>query len=202
MTTEKLKELFQARLAFFGQHLSDETLTAQLKGYTAVLGTVPDDIAEQAFYIALGNCRYPTQFLVDWKDAVRAVMRKDAPSNAELWKIATDAVYYITDELEREAHGGWIGEPQGASYKRAQQRFDSLPQAIREWAGSPQGLCELVGNPNKNELECFVRPKFERMLDESPVCTLKLPALTELGARDEPSLLNQAEPEEEHFPRL
>lgn len=31
MTTEKLKELFQARLAFFGQHLSDETLTAQLK---------------------------------------------------------------------------------------------------------------------------------------------------------------------------
>lgn len=202
MTTEKLKELFQARLAFFGQHLSDDTLTAQLKGYTAVLGTVPDDIAEQAFYMALGNCRYPSQFLVDWKDAARAVMRKDAPSNAELWKITVDAAYYITDELEREARGGWIDEPQGASYKRVQQRFDSLPQAIREWAYSPQGLCELVGNPNKNELECFVRPKFEQMLDDSPVCMLKPSALTRLSVKAEPSLLNQAEPEEERFPRL
>ena len=55
MTTEKLQELMQARMAYFGEHLSDERVTAQLKAYAANLGTVPDDIAEQAFLIALAN---------------------------------------------------------------------------------------------------------------------------------------------------
>lgn len=186
MTTEKMKELFHARLSFFGQHLSDEMLTAQLKGYTAVLGTVPDDIAEQAFYMALGNCRYPSQFLVDWKEAVQTIMRKDAPSNSELWQMTVDAAYYIADELERESHGGWIDEPQGTSRKRAQKRFESLPQAIQEWAYSPDGLRDMVGTPDKGELERFVRPVFERMLDEAPVCKLKLPTLTQLNEKNEP----------------
>ena len=30
MTTEKLQELMQARMAYFGEHLSDERVTAQL----------------------------------------------------------------------------------------------------------------------------------------------------------------------------
>lgn len=186
MTTEKMKELFHARLSFFGQHLSDEMLTAQLKGYTAVLGTVPDDIAEQAFYMALGNCRYPSQFLVDWKEAVQTIMRKDAPSNSELWQMTVDAAYYIADELERESHGGWIDEPQETSRKRAQKRFESLPQAIQEWAYSPDGLRDMVGTPDKGELERFVRPVFDRMLDEAPVCKLKLPTLTQLNEKNEP----------------
>ena len=57
MTLEKVKELMQTRMDYFEQHLSDETITAQLKAYTANLGTVPDDIAEAAFYAALaGSC--------------------------------------------------------------------------------------------------------------------------------------------------
>ena len=48
MTLEKVKELMQTRMDYFEQHLSDETITAQLKAYTANLGTVPDDIAEAA----------------------------------------------------------------------------------------------------------------------------------------------------------
>ena len=202
MTTEKLRELFQARLAFFGQHLSDETLTAQLKGYTAVLGTVPDDIAEQAFYTALGNCRYPSQFLVDWKEAVQTILRKDAPSNSELWQMTVDAAYYIADELERESHGGWIHEPQGTSRKRAQKRFESLPQAIQDWAYSADGLRDMVGTHDKGELERFMRPIFDRMLDEAPVCKLKLPMLAQLNAKDETALPSQREPEEQYFPRL
>ena len=58
MTIEKLKELMQPRMDYVEQHLSDETATAQLKAYTANLGTVPDEIAESAFYVALGKCRY------------------------------------------------------------------------------------------------------------------------------------------------
>ena len=39
MTLEKVKELMQTRMDYFEQHLSDETITAQLKAYTANLGT-------------------------------------------------------------------------------------------------------------------------------------------------------------------
>lgn len=54
MTLEKVKELMQTRMDYFEQHLSDETITAQLKAYTANLGTVPDDIAEAAFLCCTG----------------------------------------------------------------------------------------------------------------------------------------------------
>lgn len=47
MTLEKVKELMQTRMDYFEQHLSDETITAQLKAYTANLGTVPDDMPKQ-----------------------------------------------------------------------------------------------------------------------------------------------------------
>ena len=80
MTLEKVKELMQTRMDYFEQHLSDETITAQLKAYTANLGTVPDDIAEAAFYAALGNCRYPKQFLADWQEAVRDIQLDALPS--------------------------------------------------------------------------------------------------------------------------
>lgn len=55
MTIEKLKELMQTRMDYFEQRLSDETATAQLKAYTANLGTVPDEIAEAAFLCSTGQ---------------------------------------------------------------------------------------------------------------------------------------------------
>lgn len=58
MTIEKLKELLQIRVDYFEQHLTDEAMTAQLKAYTANLGTVPDEVAEPAFWAAIGKCRY------------------------------------------------------------------------------------------------------------------------------------------------
>ena len=62
MTIEKLKELMQTRMDYFEQHLSDETATAQLKAYTANLGTVPDEIAEAAFYVALGKVQFTRDY--------------------------------------------------------------------------------------------------------------------------------------------
>ena len=55
MTLEKVEELMQTRMEYYELRLSDETIAAQMKAYTANLGTVPDDIAEAAFYAALGN---------------------------------------------------------------------------------------------------------------------------------------------------
>ena len=52
MTLEKVKELMQTRMDYFEQHLSDETITAQLKAYTANLGTVPKQLSMLHWVIA------------------------------------------------------------------------------------------------------------------------------------------------------
>ena len=189
MTTEKLKELLQIRLNFYGQHLSDATLTAQVKGYTAVLGSVPDGIAEWAFYVALGNCRYPSQFLVDWKDAVRSALRKTSPSNSELWQDTLKAAHDISGLLDTYANGGYAGEDKSDCLDKARQRFESLPLVIQSWAGSPQGLCDLVNYISKSELNRFVRPGFNRMLEEAS--TLSLEILAQLSTIDSFSQLPQ-----------
>ena len=90
MTTEKLQELMQARMAYFGEHLSDERVTAQLKAYAANLGTVPDNIAEQAFLIALAKCKCLNYFLRDWTTAVRDIQLDALPSPERMWENALD----------------------------------------------------------------------------------------------------------------
>lgn len=110
MTLEKVKELMQTRMDYFEQHLSDETITAQLKAYTANLGTVPDDIAEAAFYAALGNCRYPKQFLADWQEAVRDIQLDALPSPEQMWVSTLAAAKRIDSELECARNGGNLDE--------------------------------------------------------------------------------------------
>ena len=169
MTLEKLKELLQTRMDYYGQHLSDETATAQLKAYTANLGTVPDEIAEAAFYVALGKCRYQSQFLADWKDAVRDILRKRLPSDAALWAETLEAAHRISDCYAVHANGGYAGENKGERLEAAQKIFDSLPEVVQRWAGSPHELCDLVNHNTKSEMNKFIRPGFNRMLANAPL---------------------------------
>lgn len=164
MTIEKLKELMQTRMDYFEQHLSDETATAQLKAYTANLGTVPDEIAEAAFYVALGKCRYPKQFLADWQDAIRDILRKRLPSDAAMWSETLSAAHRISDCYAVHANGGYAGEAKGERLEAAQQIFESLPAVVQRWAGSPRELCNLVNHNTKSELNKFIRPGFNKML--------------------------------------
>lgn len=187
MTLEKVKELMQTRMDYFEQHLSDETITAQLKAYTANLGTVPDDIAEAAFYAALGNCRYPKQFIPDWCDAVRKIMRKNIPSNATLWLDMLSVAHEIAESYATYANGGYAGEDRSECLNIARRRFESLPPAVKEWAGSPRGLCDMVNHNSKSELNRFVRPGFNKMLADAPICDLKAPALTQLPKNPQPA---------------
>ena len=100
MTTEKLQELMQARMAYFGEHLSDERVTAQLKAYAANLGTVPDDIAEQAFLIALAKCKCLNYFLRDWTTAVRDIQLDALPSPERMWENALDTARSMQEVWE------------------------------------------------------------------------------------------------------
>lgn len=158
MTIEKLKELLQIRVDYFEQHLTDEAMTAQLKAYTANLGTVPDEVAEPAFWAAIGKCRYPKQFLVDWQDAVREIMRKRLPSDAALWSETMDAAHRISDCYAVHANGGYAGEAKGERLEAARQIFDGLPAMVQQWAGSPRDLCDLVNHNTKSELNKFTVP--------------------------------------------
>lgn len=170
MTFEKLQELMQVRKDFFEQRtISDATLMAQMKVYAANLGAVPDDIAEAAFYTALGSCRYQSQFLADWNDAVRKILRKRYPSDAALWREMLTAAHRISDCYAVHANGGYAGERKGERLNEARRIFEALPEFVREWAGSPEGLCELVNHNTKSELNRFTRPQFNRMLAEAPL---------------------------------
>lgn len=173
MTIEKLKELLQIRVDYFEQHLTDEAMTAQLKAYTANLGTVPDEVAELAFWAALGKCRYPKQFLVDWQDAVREIMRKRLPSDAALWSETMDAAHRISDCYAVHANGGYAGEAKGERLEAARQIFDGLPAMVQRWAGSPRELCDLVNHNTKSELNKFTRPGFNKMLASAPLMDLQ-----------------------------
>ena len=173
MTIEKLKELLQIRVDYFEQRLADEAMTAQLKAYTANLGTVPDEVAEPAFWAALGKCRYPKQFLVDWQDAVREIMRKRLPSDAALWSETMDAAHRISDCYAVHANGGYAGEAKGERLEAARQIFDGLPAMVQRWAGSPRELCDLVNHNTKSELNKFTRPGFNKMLANAPLMDLE-----------------------------
>ena len=180
MTTGKLQELTQALLAHFGEHFSDEKMAVHLKACTFNLGAVPDDVAEAAFYATLGKCRYPKQFIPDWCDAVRKIMRKNIPSNATLWLDTLSAAHEIAESYATYANGGYAGEDRSECLNVARQRFESLPPAVKEWAGSPRGLCDMVNYNSKSELNRFVRPGFNKMLADAPICDLKAPLLPQL----------------------
>lgn len=177
MTLEKMQELMQTRMGYYGQHLSDETAVAQLRVYAVSLGDVPDETAEVAFYTALNKCRYPSQFLVDWQDAIRDIQRKQLPSDAALWSETLNAAHRISDCYAVYANGGYAGEVKAERLKAAQQEFERLPIAVQHWAGSPHGLCDLVNSNTKSELNKFVRPGFNKMLASAPLCELQLPGI-------------------------
>lgn len=187
MTTVKLQELTQARVIHFGEQFSDDAMTVYLKVCTANLGAVPDDIAEAAFYAALGKCRYPKQFIPDWCDEVRKIMRKNIPSNATLWLDTLSAAHEIAESYATYANGGYVGEDRSECLNAARRRFESLPPAVKEWAGSPRGLCDMVNHNSKSELNRFVRPGFNKMLADAPICDLKAPALPHLMQGTQPA---------------
>lgn len=169
MTLEKVKELMQTRMDYFDQHLSDETITAQLKAYTANLGTVPDDIAEAAFYAALGNCRYPKQFLADWQEAVRDIQLDALPSPEQMWVSTLAAAKRIDSELECARNGGNLDEENSREkcLARAWDVFNALPEAVRSLLASR--------DTSVSEMNRIYRPAFMQAIKKAPAKALQTP---------------------------
>lgn len=179
MTLEKVKELMQTRMDYFEQHLSDETITAQLKAYTANLGTVPDDIAEAAFYAALGNCRYPKQFLADWQEAVRDIQLDALPSPEQMWVSTLAAAKRIDSELECARNGGNLDEENSREkcLARAWDVFNALPEAVRKLYGNPSAMRSLLASRDTSvsEMNRIYRPAFMQAIKKAPAKALQTP---------------------------
>lgn len=179
MTTEKLQELMQARMAYFGEHLSDERVTAQLKAYAANLGTVPDDIAEQAFLIALAKCKCLNYFLRDWTTAVRDIQLDALPSPEQMWVSTLAAAKRIDSELECARNGGNLDEENSREkcLARAWDVFNALPEAVRKLYGNPSAMRSLLASRDTSvsEMNRIYRPAFMQAIKKAPAKALQTP---------------------------
>lgn len=191
MTIDKLKELLQTRVDYFEQRLTDETMTAQLKAYTANLGTVPDEIAEPAFWAALGKCRYPKQFLADWQDAVRDIQLDALPSPEQMWTNTLDTAKRIDSELECARAGGNLGEENSREkcLARAWDAFNTLPEAVRKLYGNPSAMRSLLASRDTSvsEMNRIYRPAFMQAIKKAPAKALQAPPLPQLTQGTQPA---------------
>ena len=78
-------------------------------------------------------------------------------------------------------HGGLVtseGKLTGENFKtRNAEIFAALPVAVQRWAGSPADLSEIFSSRSSADLRQFVRPGFDRAVQDAPVESLQPPAL-------------------------
>jgi hypothetical protein len=181
MTVECLKNALALIENYFGRPLSTDERTARSQIYAAALKDIPDDVAAAALTKALTVCRYQNQLLVDWCAEIRKLQSAGQPTANDLWTQAIVAARKIERNQYYATHGGLVtatGKLTAEDF-RAENRsiFGALPAAVREWAGSPADLSEIFGSRSSADLRQFVRPGFDRAVQDAPVESLQPPAL-------------------------
>lgn len=181
MTDKKLMELLVVIDDHYGRIRSKEERMADTKIYIQAFGAIPDEIVEKALYTAFTQCRYQNQLIVDWCAEVKKLLAAGLPSANDLWAQAATAAKQITANLYYMTHGGLVtseGKLTGENFKtRNAEIFAALPMVVQRWAGSPADLSEIFGSRSSADLRQFVRPGFDRAVQDAPVESLQPPAL-------------------------
>ena len=181
MTGEKLKELMISIDNYFGKQLTTDERRARAEIYYAALKEIPDNVAAQALVEALKVCRYQNQLLVDWCAEIRKQQAEQQISPNDLWNEAAAAARKIGANLYYMGHGGLVtptGKLTGEDFKaRNAEIFAALPVTVQRWAGSPADLSEIFSSRSSADLRQFVRPGFDRAVQDAPVESLQPPAL-------------------------
>ena len=181
MTDKKLKELLIVIDNRYGRVRSKEDRIIDLKTCVQAFGMVPDEIVEKALYAAFAKCRFPNQIIVDWCEEIKKLQAPVKPSANDLWAQAATAARQITANLYYMTHGGLVtptGKLTGENFKtRNAEIFAALPVAVQRWAGSPADLSEIFSSRSSVDLRQFVRPGFDRAVQDAPVESLQPPAL-------------------------
>lgn len=182
MTVECLKNALALIENYFGRPLSTDERTARSQIYAAALKDIPDDVAAAAFTKALTVCRYQNQLLVDWCAEIKKLLSAQQPSANDLWTQAAAAARKIEANLYYQTHGGFIAPDgrklKGEDFKKENAKiFAALPMVVQRWAGSPADLSEIFSSRSSADLRQFVRPGFDRAVQDAPVESLQPPAL-------------------------
>lgn len=182
MTVECLKSSMLRIERYFGKELSTDERTARAEVYAAALKEIPDDMVSAALVKALTVCRYQNQLLVDWCAEIRKIQDVGRPTANDLWAQAAAAARKIEANLYYQTHGGFIAPDgrklKGEDFKKENVKiFAALPMVVQRWAGSPADLSEIFSSRSSADLRQFVRPGFDRAVQDAPVESLQPPAL-------------------------
>ena len=181
MTDTKLRELLVVIDDHYGRARSLEERRADTQIYIRAFGTIPDEIVEKALYTAFTQCRFQNQLIVDWCAEIKKLLSAQQPSANDLWTQAAAAARKIEATLYYQTHGGLMtteGKLTGEDFKRRNaELFAALPVAVQRWAGSPADLSEIFSSRSSADLRQFVRPGFDRAVQDAPVESLQPPAL-------------------------
>lgn len=182
MTIQKITELLTLADNFFGKQLTYEERDARFQVYVFALKDIPDIVAEKALHSALRVCRYQNQLLVDWCAEIKKLLSVQQPSANDLWAQAAAAARKIEANLYYQTHGGFIAPDgrklKGEDFKKENAKiFAALPMVVQRWAGSSADLSEIFSSRSSADLRQFVRPGFDRAVQDAPVESLQPPAL-------------------------
>lgn len=181
MTDMKLRELLVVIDDHYGRARSLEERRADTQIYIRAFGAIPDEIVEKALYTAFTQCRFQNQLIVDWCAEIKKLLSAQQPSATDLWAQAAAAARKIEANLYYQTHGGLMtaeGKLTGEDFKRRNAEiFATLPVAVQRWAGSPADLSEIFSSRSSADLRQFVRPGFDRAVQDAPVESLQPPAL-------------------------
>ena len=182
MTDTKLRELMADIDNHYGWNRSKEERKSDAKLYIRTFGAISDEIVETALYTALTKCRVQNQLIGDWSAEVKKLLSAQQPSANDLWAQAAEAARKIEANLYYQTHGGFIAPDgrklKGEDFKKENAKiFAALPMVVQRWAGSPADLSEIFGSRSSADLRQFVRPGFDRAVQDAPVESLQPPAL-------------------------
>lgn len=180
MTIEKLSHLISKRVAFFNAKLTDEAMTTQLEIYSYNLKDVPDEIADEAFYIAFGKCRYQSQFLVDWTDAIRD-MKIEAYHIAPSEQLWADALHTacVMQELWQRGCDGYM-DADGTQHKGDGKAliapiFEAQPLAVQKFFGTAGTQIATLTGSKPSEIARNKYRGFIAAMQAAPVESLRNP---------------------------
>ena len=174
MTQKALIECLSTIDSHFGKQTSPEARRAETQVYISVLGNVPDEIALKALPAAFAVCRFQSQFIVDWNNAIKELQAAALPSTSETWMQTRRIAKRVQDNLYHARYGGIVtfnGKVTPSQLREENRKlFGELPPAIQAWAGSPDDLADLF-NRSQSDLLQFVKPSFDRAVKESSANT-------------------------------
>ena len=174
MTQKALIECLSTIDSHFGKQPSPEARRAEIQVYISVLGNIPDEIALKALPAAFAVCRFQSQFIVDWSNAIKELQAAALPPASESWAQTRRIAKRMQANLYHARYRGIMThEGRITPYQLREENrrlFGELPPAIQAWAGSPDDLADLFNRPQSDLLQ-FVKPGFDRAVKESSANT-------------------------------